>query len=747
MSSDERRGDASTNDTAWADGADERRGRTLAAGLLTACASFVALWPYTSVIAAGSWSLACLGVVIVVAVSGIFARLSRVSRVLRGLWPLLIQVLAAMCTLTLVVLPQGAFLGIIPTGTTISSLTSLAADAFLQVQSGTAPLDATLALSAMLGIGFAVVSILLDQLIAVRVTLLAVLLVAAVGALPMIVTLGEANIPWFVMLAVLAPFLLRHSIRHDRRTPRRTSPVVAVGIGAAAIVVALVVTPALPVSATWIGASGSVALNPSLRLGDDLRRPAPFDVITLATSEKAAPYLRIATLSRFDGRVWQPDEGDVQPLADGFGEADWSQDIATIDRRTSIRVNGISSSRLPVPYPATKIVGAATAWDVMPLNRTVVSESQEARGEDYTVTASTVEPTLEQIRAADAVLLAADARVNDELPPVIAATALEVTAGAENDYDRLIAMQDWFRAQFSYSLDAPVEGGFDGTGAEAVAAFLDARTGYCIHFAGAFALMAQSLDMPARIVVGYLPGRLSDEKRGDDFIYVVSSDQLHAWPEVRFEGIGWVPFEPTVSLGVPTEFQSEATAGGSVSGPTDTAPSAAPSAEATTAPELDRNQNDSSTADGELQRLDPTPVALVTLGLLLVVLLPALTRTALRMRRRARAHGGDAASAWRELQATMIDLGLPVSEADTPRVRGAELRERGADVAAVHVLVSAIEHASYARSAEQSGDLSRALARVSVNLRHSVDARTRVAALFLPRSLLAVDTLRAPARS
>src|SRR5690606_4708576 len=98
-------------------------------------------------------------------------------------------------------------------------------------------------------------------------------------------------------------------------------------------------------------------------------------------------------------------------------------------------------------------------------------------------------------------------------------------------------------------------------------AFLDARSGYCIHFAGAFALMAQALDMPVRIVVGYLPGRLTDDKRGDDSIYVVSSDQLHAWPEVRFNGIGWVPFEPTASLGDPTGFLPAATDGGTSSDP------------------------------------------------------------------------------------------------------------------------------------------------------------------------------------
>jgi len=712
---------------------DERRARTMIAGLLTAVAAFVALWPYTSVVVAGTWSFVSVAVILVVAVTGVIVRQLRTRAIVRDLCTLLAQVLAAICTLTLLIIPQGALLGIIPTGDTVAALSNLVADGFAQVQTSVAPMADTLALRTVIAIGFAIVTILLDHLIAQRVTLLAVILVAAVGAVPTIATFGEANIPWFVMLAVVALFLLRHSIRHDRRTPRRASAGVAIGVGAAATAIALFVTPILPVSATWVGAGTSLTLNPSLRLGDDLRRPTPSDVITLATNATTAPYLRIATLSRFDGRVWTPDEADVQSVNDGFGEAEWADAIEAEDQRTSIRVNGISSSWLPVPYPATEIVGVPSTWNVMPINRTVVSETQNASGADYTVTSADIEPTLEQIRAADAV---ADAPPEEEVPEIIAATAAEVTADAETDYDRLIAMQSWFRSEFSYSLDAPVEGDFDGTGSEAVEAFLDARSGYCIHFAGAFALMAQSLDMPVRIVVGYLPGRLTDEKRGDESIYVVSSDQLHAWPEVHFEGIGWVPFEPTASLGDPTGFLPTATTGNTSTDPTAPQPTTTPTTAPTSGPDVERGQDDtSSTGSQALRQLDPTPVMLVTLGVLFVVLLPALLRLAVRTGRRTRARRGDALIAWRELRDTLVDLRLPISDAETVRMRGEELISRGADAAAVRMLVSNVERESYARAGNGTADLSHALDQVSADLRRSVDGRSRFAARLLPRSL------------
>ena len=75
-----------------------------------------------------------------------------------------------------------------------------------------------------------------------------------------------------------------------------------------------------------------------------------------------------------------------------------------------------------------------------------------------------------------------------------------------------------------------------------------------MHFAGAFALMARTLGMPSRIVVGFLPGEFTGDTVDGQRVAEVTTGQLHAWPEVYFEGVGWVAFEPTKSLGTPTRF-------------------------------------------------------------------------------------------------------------------------------------------------------------------------------------------------
>lgn len=714
----------------------------LALGGLAALAALTALWPFTSVIAPGVWSFVVALVVVAVIGAGMLVRhlLRDRPATVVGLVAVLAQLLVAVGLLTLLLAGDTAIAGVVPTSDTLTLFQALGSAAVQEIVFGSAPLEASPGLAAALGAGFALVAILLDHLLAHRAAVLATVLLGAVGAVPMIVTLGPPNVAWFAIAAVVALLLFRVTARRHPESPRRASAGVAVSVGAAAIATTLLVTPLLPVASSIAGTGVGVTVDASLRLGDDLRQPSPVEVLTVATEADTAPYLRLTTLSRFDGRVWQPDRGDLQSQADGFGDAEWSEDVTAAEQTTSIRVLRMSSSWLPVPYPATDVQGLSAAWRVSPDNRTLFSRRADAVGNDYTVTSLRVTPTLEQIRATEA----APPRETDEdeeveLPAIIPELAAEVTADEETDYDRLVALQDWFRSQFEYSLETPVDEGFDGTGADAVARFLEERSGYCVHFAGSFALMAESLGMQVRIVVGYLPGSPTDEKRGDESIFSVSSDQLHSWPEVLFPGIGWVPFEPTASLGVPTAFRAGTTGGGSSSGPATPAPTTAPRTEETSGPEVDRRDADAGSTDsGELRRLDPTPVLLTTLGVVIVLLLPAVVRLLERRLRMRRAAHGDAAAAWAELRDTLIDLRIPVSDAESPRIRAAGLvREAGADEAALGRLVTAVERANYARTSAAADDLALPLQAVLVSLRAHVAGGTRAEALLLPRSLYA----------
>jgi len=131
-------------------------------------------------------------------------------------------------------------------------------------------------------------------------------------------------------------------------------------------------------------------------------------------------------------------------------------------------------------------------------------------------------------------------------------------------------------------------------------------------------------------------------------------------------------------------------------------------------------------------------VVLTVLGVVALLLLPALVRLVERRLRMRRAARGDAAAAWAELRDTLIDLRIAVSDADSPRMRAAGLvRDAGAHEAALGRLIAAVERANYARASAAEDDLGAPLQSVLASLRAHVDGSTRARALLLPRSLYA----------
>jgi hypothetical protein len=85
-----------------------------------------------------------------------------------------------------------------------------------------------------------------------------------------------------------------------------------------------------------------------------------------------------------------------------------------------------------------------------------------------------------------------------------------------------------------------------GHGNSAIEAFLRDRIGYCEQFAGTYAAMLRTLGIPSRVAVGFTSG----VPLGDGEFSVLGRN-AHAWPEVWFDGIGWIAFEPTPGRGAP----------------------------------------------------------------------------------------------------------------------------------------------------------------------------------------------------
>jgi hypothetical protein len=325
-----------------------------------------------------------------------------------------------------------------------------------------------------------------------------------------------------------------------------------------------------------------------------------------------------------------------------------------------------------------------------------------------------------------------------------------VTRGVDGPFAQAEALQRWFRTQFRYSL-APGQ----GDGIETLERFVTTeKVGYCEQFAAAMALMARSLDIPARVAVGFLR-----PEQGEDGTWIYRGTDMHSWPELYFEGIGWVRFEPT-----PASYSGEAPVYEDVS-ESETATATLPQ-NTRTLEEDPRTAADDAAATTTAGDDGPGAgqVLLSLLGVALLAGLAAAPRALRSARRRYRWRQTEVASptrlpvaeaAWRELTDTALDLGVEVDDSATLRTAGRGLRARVDDTAtavdALNRLVVDAERSRFApagsrepRSAESAqADVHEVVARLAAGR----TGGQRWRATWLPASLLRRDVLQQPKRT
>lgn len=729
---------------------------------LLALATLVTIWaaalPLLYVLAPGPWLLGCAALTIAILATGLMLRRLRQRALVVVLGTTAIFILL----MTGLFASEEAVFAIIPTPAVLAAIPSKVDAAMELIIQGSAPLAVTPELAFVLFAGIGVLTVVLDAVVlGGRWVMLGVPALIAVFIIPSLAVPRDVEASQFVVFAACLALLLRSEVRGRERLVDglvRRSPGVtmsATAVTAAALIATVVIAPTLPSVVRPAPAPLSVfsnRINPTLALGNDLRSPTSVQVLSVSTSAPAAPYLRVVTLSEFNGSVWVPDSAKGEPLgADAkLPVPTVAGDVRVIDYESNIEVVNLASPWLPVPFPTVTIEGLQGNWLAADNNQTVFSRTTTTAGQKYRAIATVARPTLEQARAAAVTSRAntGSAQAYTALPPdmpsIVRETALEVTSEATTDYDRLIAMQRWFRGpDFRYSLEAPVAAGFDGSGVDAVAAFLEVRRGYCVHFASAFALMARTLGIPTRIVVGYLPGVSTPERVNGQTVFTVSSTQLHAWPEVLFPDIGWVPFEPTNSLGTPTNFTAASVTGpGNGNGEAGDPNASDPSASPTTTPSLAPDDAAQRGGGSAARTVDPTPWLVALLLVLVALASPGVLRELRRRGRLAATHSGDAVAAWREVLDDAVDLGIHFSPGESPRVFARRMiSTHGAPEEELMLLVSAIEDASYAPGSAawnfaNGPALADAVTRVRSGMLRTAGTTPRLLSVVAPRSLI-----------
>lgn len=526
------------------------------------------------------------------------------------------------------------------------------------------------------------------------------------------------------------------------------------------------------------------AVNPLVSLQDSLNQPQDREVLSYRTtaSSNSDVYLRIVALDQFDGTEWKPSQRRVEPVRSPLpGPPGLNDDVKADEIRTSVAAaGGYRQNWLPLPYPVTS-VNIDGRWRFEPAGRTLVGErGQTTAGMKYQVSSLIVRPTAEQLAKApppDSKLQEEYTAVPRTLPGLVASEARRVTAGAENNYERAVELQDWFARSGEFTYDTEVSA---GTGAKAVERFLTAKEGFCVHFAFTMAAMARTLEIPARVAVGYVPGAAEA-----DGSWSVGIKDAHAWPELYFEGVGWTRFEPTPSRGsTPAYAQPEFPSGSTDENDPATRDPAVPAPVPSGSASCDQRAQ-------ALGECEPGGTALVGgppdggfpaggrlaagVAVLLLLALPSLPvlwrRRVRRLRLAAAGRTGppeaDAGSdpgrgritartlaAWQEMLDSAWDYGTVPDGSETPRrAVGRIITERGLPTPAAQAaerVAAAVEQVMYAPVPRAVPELAEDVREVGSALSAGAGRRTRLRAVLVPRSgvrvLWAARARWAPAR-
>jgi transglutaminase-like putative cysteine protease len=247
--------------------------------------------------------------------------------------------------------------------------------------------------------------------------------------------------------------------------------------------------------------------------------------------------LRLAVLSDYDGVTWKVgglyrNAGRVLPAPEVPAGTELTE------TRQRITITGLTGRLLPaVPTPTT-ITGARVAYDAA--SGTLIRPEGLTEGLSYTAVSQVEKPDLNQLPFAD--VPSGDSVVRylslgqNAAPDQIQRLADHLAEGSGAPYDRAVAIETFLAEHYRHVADAP-----SGHAYPNLRHFLFGRRdiggqkGTTEQFAAAYAVLARLSGLPARVVVGF-----NAPAAGGG---VTAGDAL-AWPEVYFNGLGWVAFDP-----------------------------------------------------------------------------------------------------------------------------------------------------------------------------------------------------------
>lgn len=737
----------------------------IVAGLLAAAATIVVMLPMRHLFDEPPWLVPAVAGVLTVAVSGMALRALTASAGLIILGQTLVAALYVLVTQ----LGETTRLLVLPTARTATALVGHLEEARTTITTYAAPAPAKPGIVVALVIIVVVVALAVDLSSATAATpavaglpLLSLFLVSAANSG------GSLNGLWFVVGAALWLAMVAHQSDLDLQGWATSIPLMSTGdgdgiasrshrwqaarVGAFALVAAVAVATFVPHLPTryvldglgrggggGAGAAG-MRLSTELDLKRSLESPSQVPVLRYTTDDPTPQPLRVAVVEDFEDGLGQMRSRALEP-EQGFTPRDplarVPDSIERDLRSIVVEDNGIAAPQLPLPWLTRSADLGGIPWSIgadgtARVQRTPGTYSASfvelaPEDEDFVdLPASNTDTTVDNTAYRDAYLSLDSGSVVEisELSASLAgvdATPIEIAQ----------SIQEYLRGpDFDYSLELPAR----PEGRDPIVHFLDTKVGYCQQFAATMTLLARSRGIPARVVVGFLPGSSAN---GRDRI--VRASDAHAWPELYFEGVGWMRFEPTPG-------QRAASVPGysiQVTGETGTDTSTSTSESSSSSSSQTSQTDDAAvpeTGTGTDEGVPRWAWWLLTLLALLAVL-SIMPVTAWLARRRERRTARDDAERvereWQELVARLDDLGIRPPVGSTPRQAGRWIGRR------MHLepplqgqldhVVATLERARYAAPGDDLPDVSREVGAIVDRVRSTRQRSAQLRSILWPQ--------------
>ncbi|NLA35948.1 MAG: DUF3488 domain-containing transglutaminase family protein [Actinobacteria bacterium] len=265
------------------------------------------------------------------------------------------------------------------------------------------------------------------------------------------------------------------------------------------------------------------------------------DVVLFRVRAQNPHYWRLTSLDRFDGRSWSSNSAYAKVTGGDRLRSTAPVGGNPVEAVHEFELESAFSDWVPTAYQPIEVI-ADTKVQFDPESSSVFLPDNAGDRELRSYAVRSLVPVFDRTA-----LVRAPTGFDSALAPLdpvdlspVAIDLAQLLAGDLPPPEAALALESFFHDEsFTYDTDANYSASADPLGD-----FLNERVGFCQQYATAFAAMARVLGIPSRVAVGFVPGE-AVPLEGGRFEFTVSSLDGHAWPELYFEGLGWMPFEPT----------------------------------------------------------------------------------------------------------------------------------------------------------------------------------------------------------